>query len=75
MEADIKCLVSRVFDVEVKSINDKSSPDNIKSWDSLGHMNLVAALEEEFGIQLDDDDIDDLRNVALIVNIVQGKLS
>jgi acyl carrier protein len=75
MEADIKSLVSRVFDVEVKSINDKSSPDNIKSWDSLAHMNLVAALEEEFGIQLDDDDIDDLRNVALIVNIVQGKLS
>lgn len=75
MEADIKSLVSRVFDVDVKSINDKSSPDNIESWDSLGHMNLVAALEEEFGIQLDDDDIDDLRNVALIVNIVQGKLS
>ena len=75
MEADIKSLVSSVFNVDVKSINDKSSPDNIESWDSLGHMNLVAALEEEFGIQLDDDDIDDLRNVALIVNIVQGKLS
>lgn len=75
MEADIKSLVSSVFNVDVKSINDKSSPDNIQSWDSLGHMNLVAALEEEFGIQLDDDDIDDLRNVALIVNIVQGKLS
>lgn len=75
MEADIKSLVSRVFNVDLESINDKSSPDNIQSWDSLAHMNLVAALEEEFGIQLDDEDIDDLRNVALIVNIVQGKLS
>jgi acyl carrier protein len=74
MEADIKHLVSRIFNIDIESINDKSSPDNIKNWDSLGHMNLVAALEEEFGIELDDDDIEDLRNVALIVNIVQGKL-
>jgi len=75
MEADIKSLISKIFNVDVKFINDNSSPDDIKGWDSLGHMNLVAALEEEYEIQLDDEEIDDLRNVALIVNIVAGKLS
>lgn len=32
----------------------------IEQWDSVGHMTLVAAIEDEFGIQLDTDDIIDM---------------
>lgn len=32
----------------------------IETWDSVGHMTLVAALEDEFGIQMDTDDIIDM---------------
>lgn len=32
----------------------------IESWDSVGHMNLIAALEETFDIMMDTDDIIDL---------------
>ena len=32
----------------------------IESWDSVGHMNLIAALEEAFDIMMDTDDIIDL---------------
>jgi acyl carrier protein len=32
----------------------------IKSWDSVGHMTLISALEEAFDIMLDTDDILDL---------------
>jgi len=30
---------------------------SIPSWDSVGHMQLMAALEESFGIEMDVDDI------------------
>jgi len=30
---------------------------DIAAWDSVGHMALMTALEEEFGIELDIDDI------------------
>jgi acyl carrier protein len=33
---------------------------DIPEWDSVGHMGLVAALEDEFGIELDVDDIIDM---------------
>lgn len=33
---------------------------NIKSWDSVGHMGLIAALEDAFDIMMDTDDIIDL---------------
>jgi acyl carrier protein len=32
---------------------------SIPAWDSAGHMGLIAALEESFGIMLDPDDIID----------------
>ena len=32
----------------------------IDAWDSVGHMTLVAAIEDEFNIQLDTDDIIDM---------------
>lgn len=32
----------------------------IDQWDSVGHMSLVAAIEDEFDIQLDTDDIIDM---------------
>ena len=32
----------------------------IEAWDSVGHMGLVAALEEAFDIMMDTDDIIDL---------------
>ncbi len=32
----------------------------VELWDSVGHMSLVAALEDEFDIMIDTDDIIDL---------------
>ena len=33
---------------------------DIPAWDSVGHMSLVSALEDAFGIMMDTDDIIDL---------------
>ena len=32
----------------------------IETWDSVGHMTLIAAIEDTFGIMMDTDDIIDL---------------
>ena len=41
MENKIKKVMSAVFEVPAKEINDESSPDTIESWDYVKHMNLV----------------------------------
>jgi len=33
---------------------------SVESWDSIGHMGLIAALEEAFAIMMEPDDIIDL---------------
>ena len=53
----LNLVMSAVFELPIESINQKSSPETIESWDSLKHMNLIVAIEEEFNLRFDDDDI------------------
>ncbi len=42
----------------------------IEQWDSVGHMTLVAAIEDEFNIELDTDDIIDMSSFEKAKEIV-----
>ena len=74
IESKIKSVVSAVFQIPENKIDNESSPDNIKSWDSLKHMNLVVAFEEEFNILFTDEEIIELINVKLIIHIIKSKV-
>ena len=43
----------------------------IEQWDSVGHMSLVAAIEDEFDIQLDTDDIIDMSSFEKAQDILK----
>lgn len=73
MEDRIKNVMAAVLDISSEEINDDSSPDTIESWDSLKHMNLVVALEEEFGIQFTDEEIVEIVSYTLIKVILSQK--
>jgi acyl carrier protein len=40
-----------------ESVLDSLKYQGISAWDSVGHMSLMTALEETFGIEMDIDDI------------------
>ena len=62
----IKKIMSLVFEVPFESIEDDASSDNIDNWDSLRHLNLILALEEEFGVSIPDEEVGNLVNYKLI---------
>ena len=70
IEKRIKNVMSIVFEVPLNQINNESSPDTIEAWDSLKHMNLIIALEEEFKIQFTDEDTLLMLNYKLIRTII-----
>tara|TARA_B100001123_G_C15229339_1_gene994497 strand:+ start:111 stop:353 length:243 start_codon:yes stop_codon:yes gene_type:complete len=45
--------------------------NDIEEWDSIGHMTLVAALEEEFKISLETDDIIDFSSFKKGIEILK----
>jgi len=75
MEDRIKNIMAAVFEISISDIDDESSVDTIKSWDSLKHMNLIIALEEEFLITIPDEEVGNLISYPLIVLILKEILS
>ena len=63
-------ILSHVFEVEISTLNEDSSIDNIENWDSIRHLNLILALEEEFNITIPDEEVGDLVNFKLIELII-----
>lgn len=45
---------------------------DIEAWDSVGHMALVAAIEDEFDVQFDTDQVIDMSSFKVAVDMVQG---
>ena len=64
-------VVSRVFGVDPGSLDDASSPETVEGWDSMGHLNLVAALEQEFALSIDIGDVMEMVTVKKIREILQ----
>jgi|TARA_B100000315_G_scaffold50858_1_gene45395 acyl carrier protein len=68
-------LVADVFGVPVDDIDAKSSKDNIKSWDSINHLNLVLALEETFQKKISPEEIEQMTSVEHIYQLIKEKIS
>ena len=66
----VRAIVASVLRVPVDSIDASSSPDTLGSWDSLNHMQLILALEEEFRLQFAVEDMDAMLSVGGIVAIL-----
>ncbi len=73
-EERIRNVMSAVFGIPLDKIDSESSPDTIDSWDSLKHLNLVIALEEEFETRFSDEQTVQMLNYKLIVEVVKETL-
>lgn len=68
----IKRVMSQILGVDPGSIVAESSPATIDRWDSLKHMQLIMALEDELGIQFPDEVIPELISFEAIETTVRG---
>jgi acyl carrier protein len=67
----IKKVMASVFDISVEDIKYDAAPDTIESWDSLKHMNMIVALEEEFEVEFSNEDIIEMMNYKLILELTR----
>jgi acyl carrier protein len=68
----VKRVMAATFHVPAEQIPDDATPENVKGWDSLGHIELMLALEMEFGVPLPTEKIIDLVNLDAIEGFLQG---
>lgn len=67
----VRSVASDIFGIPVEKVTAESSPETIENWDSMQHLNLVLAIEEKFGIQLDPEDIEQMKNIGAVAKLVE----
>lgn len=68
-------VMATVLGVEAGSIGPGSDMDTVPAWDSLRHMTLVLALEDEFGVQIPDEDAGSITSYPLIRLVLRDLLA
>jgi acyl carrier protein len=58
--------VASVFGLSNDEVKPESSQENIADWDSVGHLKLLLAIEDAYGVQFSTDRIPELTSVAAI---------
>ena len=63
-------LLSGVFKVDARVINDESSPENIDTWDSFNTLKMIMEIENEFKITLPLEDVVKIKSVKDIKTLL-----
>ena len=63
-----------VFDDESITIDENTTADDIEGWDSLEHINLIAAVETEFGVRFSMGQVVSMKNVGEMVDIIMSQM-
>ena len=66
MDPRLRDVVAAVLGVDGSAITDTDSPRTIPQWDSVTHLQLLLALESEFGVQFSPDEMAQLSTIGLI---------
>ena len=67
----IRAVLARELRVDPASIADTASRLDLSAWDSFNHVNVVFALEDAFGIELEEAEMRTAVSIPLLVAAVQ----
>ena len=74
LECRVKSVMVKLFKVTPEEINDESSLHDVKDWSSMTHLELIAKLEDEFGIVFDENEIPSMINFFVICSTIESYL-
>lgn len=63
------------FDDETLHVTDATVTDDIDGWDSLEHIDLIIAVERRFGIKFTMGEVNGMKNVGEMADIILRRMS
>ncbi|KAB8141150.1 acyl carrier protein [Chloroflexia bacterium SDU3-3] len=66
-------LFASVLNVPAETLSDDSCPATVRAWNSLGHLKLISAMEEIFGIAFSSAEIRGLKTLGGARALLQAK--
>ncbi len=70
----VREIIADVLDKPDLQLSSDTTAEEVEGWDSFNHINIVVAVEAHFGIKINTAEIEELRNVGELINLVEKKL-
>jgi acyl carrier protein len=73
--AKLQPIFRDVFDKPDLALTRASNADTVHDWDSLTHINLISAIEQEFHVRFALGELESLKDVGDMVDLLNQKLT
>ena len=70
MNGKLKALIAGLFKCGVDELSDETGPGDIAGWDSLGHVALMAEIQNQFGTHVPVEDAIEVESIADLTEIL-----
>ncbi|HEV2705892.1 MAG TPA: acyl carrier protein [Pyrinomonadaceae bacterium] len=70
----VRAVAADVLGVPPERVDERSAPADFENWDSILQLNLVLALEQEFDVQFEPEEMERMTNVGQIAALLDEKL-
>jgi acyl carrier protein len=74
VENRVKAIMADIFMMDVSSIDKHASMNTISKWDSLAQIDLISALEEEFGVTFEVEEFELMTSLRDVIDRLSTKL-
>lgn len=64
-------LVAELFDLDPGIVKDELTPEDVELWDSLNHLRLVTAVEQEFGVRFSTAEIESITSFGALRALIE----
>ena len=71
---EVAQIIRDVVDLPDLRISMQTTADAVEEWDSFNHINIVVAVEARFGVKFVTAEIEELKNVGELVDLVWKKM-
>jgi acyl carrier protein len=74
VEERVKQVLADILDVKPTSIDESTAMDSVDTWDSLTHINLCLALEQEFQVAFEVKEIETMLSYPDVLEVLLRKI-
>lgn len=74
VKAKVFEIVAGVCETEVSNVTLESTIGDFPSWDSLGQLNILQSVQDEFDVEFEPEEMMDIEDVSDIIKAVEAKL-
>lgn len=73
VDDNLRKILAEVCQVDETQIGDDSNMESMDRWDSLSHMSLIVAIEQEFGVKFSPEEMVQMTSFGEIRRVVAEK--